>query len=332
MKKTYLYTIALLSLGLSLNAATLEMANGDKLSGIIKSQDDKSIVLETPYASLTVEKSKVKEIIDEATPAKEEVAQAPAPAPKKEEKKDNTPDWIQEYKDSINPYMGGWEVKLKAAFEHKKTNSSYTAYNISGEAFKQITDLSSIKLNAYYDYTTETPVDGAAYTSTDKYGLGSLYRYDFSKDTNWYISNELNYRRDEIKEIQNEVNEIVAIGYTLKYFEDDLVINLYGGPGIKYIDATGYDTPWVAILSVGEEVKWKFHDYMRLEHKMDFQLNLENTDQYFFYFMVGLAVSPSPVFDIVLRYSYQYDGINSSDSLKNETRFLLGIEVPLGWK
>lgn len=346
MFRKILLSIAALFLANILSATTLVLSNGDKITGAVQESDTNTVVVKTAFGVLSVPREMIAERIEPQTAKSVEskaislmgsggTASASQSLAAEESKVDEhmsavEKSWREQYVEAVNPYLAGWKVKFRAGMDYKKTNSSYTAYTLGLNADRKW-DKDSVALAAYYDYTRESPVTGPEYTSTDKYGASAVYRRDLNTDEGWFFTNTLSYRKDMVKGIDHEINEIVGVGYTFKMLDDSLIINVYGGPGLKYIQANNYSDHYVAMMTAGEDLVWKFHEWMRIENKMGGEINLTNGGEYTFNFMLGLVVSPTPVFDLAARYTFQYDGINAGSSVKTEQRFIIALEVPFGW-
>ena len=325
MYKTITNTFIVLFTALSLNASVFTLKNGDRVSGNIVASDDTSVTVVTSFGQIVLPKDQIApEAAPEAAPA---VAEATVQTP--ETPKEKT--WQEEYVDAVNPYTYDWKMKIRGGIDYRKTVSESMTYSLAFEAVRNWGELNTITLSGFYDYTRETPMVGPEYVSMDRFGGGALYRRDLNTETGWFLFNNLNYSRDMVKNIKDQVNEIIGVGYTLKFLDDTFVMNLSGGPGVKYINAEGFDHKWVIMATAGEDITWKFHEWMRLEQRMNVEFNVTHMSQYTFGFMLGFIVSPTPVFDVAARYIYQYDGINAEGALRSDTRFMLTIEVPLGW-
>jgi len=312
-------------MALSLSASVFTLKNGDRVSGNIVASDDASVTVVTSFGQIVLPKDQIApestpEVAPEATEATVQTPEAP---------KEKT--WQEEYVEAVNPYMLDWKMKIRGGIDYRKTVSESMTYSLAFEAVRTWAELNTITLSGFYDYTRETPMVGPEFVAMDRFGGGALYRRDLNTENGWFIFNNLNYSRDMVKNIKDQVNEIIGVGYTFKFLDDTLVMNVAGGPGVKYINAEDFNHHWVIMATAGEDITWKFHEWMRLEQRMNVEVNVTHMSQYTFGFMLGFIVSPTPVFDIAARYIYQYDGINAEGALRSDTRFMLTIEVPFGW-
>jgi len=326
MYKKTIYILTALFTASILNASVFTLKNGDRVTGDVVASDETTITVVTSFGQIVLPKDVIapEAPANDATPA-ETATEQTVEAPLKEKT------WQEEYVDAVNPYLLGWKATIRGGMDYRKTVAESITYSLSFEAAYSWAELNTITLSGFYDYTRESPIVGPDYVSMDRFGGGALYRRDINTETGWFIFNNLNYQRDMVKNIKNQVNEIVGIGYTLKFLDDTLVMNISGGPGVRYIDAEGFKHKWVVMATAGEDITWRFHEWMRLEHRMNIEVNATHLSQYTFGFMLGFVVSPTPVFDIAARYIYQYDGINAEGSLREDTRFMITIEVPFGW-
>ncbi len=329
----------------SANAEIITLANGDKLTGKVSQANDAQIVLTTQFGDLTIPRASISAISADAnsptitqnaapaeTPAPapaEAAAPADPAAPPPEEKE---PQWLTDYREFVKTYFPEtWQFRLRGGLEYRETTSTvfsvYAALDVKREW-----DLNKFSATAYYNYTTEESVGGIESTTLDKWGIDTSFRRDFDETSHWYIQNILNYKRDRIKLINNQVDEAITFGYRFDFERYDLTIDIAPGPAIRYIDADGFSTHWVAMGVIAEDLNWKISKFLKLEQNAYVGMDLTDSSQYSAYFKLGLVIRATDVLDIALRYSYDYDAINSSEAQKTEQRLMLSFEAPFNWK
>jgi putative salt-induced outer membrane protein YdiY len=166
----------------------------------------------------------------------------------------------------------------------------------------------------------------------DKYCLDTSFRHDFDESSHWYVQNILNYKRDRVKGIKDQVDEAVTLGYRIEFERYDLTIDIAPGPAIRYINAENFNTKWVAMAVIAEDLNWKISKLLKLEQNLYVGMDLSDTSQYSAYFRLGFVVHATEVMDIALRYSYDYDAVNASTAEKTEQRLHLSFEFPFNWR
>ncbi|MBQ2722189.1 MAG: DUF481 domain-containing protein [Opitutales bacterium] len=343
MKSKIISIIAVSMLAsLSANAEIITLSNGDRISGKVSQANDAQIVLTTQFGDITIPRESITAISADANSptVSQTVAETPAPAPAEtasasdstpppEEKE---PQWITDYRQFIKDnFPETWQFRFRGGLENRETTSSVFSAYFALDA-KREWDLNKFSATAYYNYTTEESVAGVESTTLDKYGLDTSFRHDFDESSHWYVQNILNYKRDRVKGIKDQVDEAVTLGYRIEFERYDLTIDIAPGPAIRYINADNFDTKWVAMGVIAEDLNWVISKLLKLEQNLYVGMDLTDTSQYSAYFRLGLVVHATDVMDIALRYSYDYDAVNASTAEKTEQRLLLSFEFPFNWK
>ncbi len=329
----------------SANAEIITLANGDKLTGKVSQANDAQIVLTTQFGDLTIPRASISAISADANSptisqnaatvesAPAAPAEAAAPAdPAAPPAEDKEPQWLTDYREFVKEFFPEtWQFRIRGGLEYRETTSSVFSVYAAIDA-KREWDLNKFSATAYYNYTSEESVAGVESTTLDKWGIDTSFRRDFDETSHWYVQNILNYKRDRVKLINHQVDEAVTFGYRFDFERYDLTIDIAPGPAVRYIEATGFDTHWVAMGVVAEDLNWKISKFLKLEQNAYVGMNLTNSHQYSAYFRLGLVIRATDVLDIALRYSYDYDAVNSSEAQKTEQRLMLSFEAPFNWK
>lgn len=243
---------------------------------------------------------------------------------------DKDESWVEAYRDFVHSAVPeNWDFVFRGGLDYKNTSSKTISYAFSFDGHTAWDDLNDFKFNAYYEYAAETPESGVKSSTVDKYGIGTNYKRYLEIENTWYLTNMLSYGVDTIKGIKDQVDEMVGMGRTFKFFDEKLVINLAIGPAGRYINAYDYDQHWAALVTMNQDLAWDFHEYARLEQNFYLGENVLNVHQYNAIFGIGLVFKLSDLINLSARYSYSYDAINSSEAQKSEQRIILGFEIPL---
>ncbi len=348
LKVLSLLSVAVL-FNLAANAEIITLTNGDRISGKVSLANDAQIVLTTQFGDITIPRASITAISADANsptitqntpvPAAETAAAVseaapaePAPDPTAPPAVDKEPEWLTDYRNFIKEnFPETWQFRIRGGLEYRETTSSifsvYAAIDLKKEW-----DLNKFSATAYYNYTSETSVAGVDSTTLDKWGLDTSFRRDFDETSHWYVQNILNYKRDRVKNIKDQVDEAVTFGYRFEFERYDLTIDIAPGPAVRYINADDFSTKWVLMGVVAEDLNWQISKFLKLEQNAYVGMNLTNSHQYSAYFRLGLVIHATEVIDIALRYSYDYDAINASTAQKTEQRLMLSFEAPFNWK
>ena len=248
------------------------------------------------------------------------------------EAKEKELEWVVAYRNFLRENLPeGWQFRLRGGVEYRSTSSSIMSAYAAFDTIKEW-DLNKFTATAYYNYTKQTSADNVTDVTLDKYGVDTAFRRDFNESRHWYFQNILNYKRDTVKGIRDQVDEAATFGYRFDFKRYDLIIDIAPGPAVRYINAENYDTKWVAMAVLAENITWKISNLLRFEQNGYLGFNLQNPEEYSANLGLGLILKATDVMEIALRYSYSYDAINASSNQMSEQTLLLSFEFPFNWK
>ncbi len=326
---------------LSANAAEemFTLTSGEVFTGEAQPEKDGIIPLKTKYGVLSIPSASVAKKEPALVAVKEEKptpAPTPAPAPVKEDPaaptpEDKDPQWVEDYRNFVQQnFPEGWQFRLKGGIEYRDTDSSTYSFYASFDAKKEW-DVNIFAATLYYNYTSQTDSAGVKDVTVDNYGLDTTFKRFFNETKTWYVSNLLNYKRDQVKEIQHQVDEALTLGYRFDFKRHNLIIDIGPGPAIRYVDTYHEGVEWVAMALFQEDLSWIISKTFRVEQSLTSTLDLQDTSKYSATFKIALIAHLTKVMDLALRYSYQYDNISSS-TVTTEQRLILAFEFPFNWQ
>ncbi len=260
--------------------------------------------------------------------------------------------WMEDYKGFMQRYLPeGWLFKLRAGYADVITNSDRSSLDLSLTAEKTWEDVHELFMYGFYNYAKEIyPSSNLENVSVDRYGAGGEYSYSFlGPESGWFATTAVDYKTDTVKFIDVMVDGMAGIGYEFMFLKEygvDFDVAL--GPGARYAQYSatpqiyGNDTYFMAYLR--QNLTWRISKTLKFEERFIFAWDLANmsdmaSDYYekSVYFSVGLVYSPTDVFSISLRYSYDFDAENNlykdlKKSYAADSRFIIGVEIPIGWR
>ncbi len=324
------------------------LSSGEVFTGVSEGEKDGKIVFRTQYGVLNIPSSSVakKELANvdqsiEAKIAKDEkdaavVAEEAKPVakpvdPAAPDPIDRDPQWVEDYRNFVEHYFPeGWQFRLRGGLEFKDTDSSTFSFNVSFDVKKEW-DINVFTATAYYNYTSQTDSAGNKDVTIDNYGLDTTFKRFFNETKTWYIANILNYKRDQVKDIEHQVDEAITFGYRFDFKRHNLVIDVGPGPAVRYIDSSVQGVDWVVMALIQEDLTWGISRTFSFEQSLGATWDLEETDQYSVTFKMALIAHLTKVMDLAIRYSYQYDNI-SSLTVTTEQRLIIAFEFPFNWQ
>jgi len=338
-------------------AEVVNLSNGDRITGRILRTDETNVVLETAFGTIPLPRNMVVGIstdslkeskLEQSLASQQAEAQTRAAAPEKTETdekydpaandetapeaKERELEWVVAYRNFMRENLPeGWQFRLRGGLEYRSTSSSVMSAYAAFDTIKEW-NLNKFSATAYYNYTKQTSAENVTDVTLDKYGVDTAYRRDFNESRHWYFQNILNYKRDTVKGIRDQVDEAATFGYRFDFKRYNLIIDIAPGPAVRYINADNYDTKWVAMAVLAENIQWKISTLLRFEQNGYLGFNLQDPQEYSANLGLGLILKATDVMEIALRYSYSYDAINASSNQLSEQTLLLSFEFPFNWK
>ena len=318
---------------------TITLTTGEIFTGETATAPDGVVSVKTPYGTLAIPADKIakKEFAnaDGSTEIKIAEAEAKAAEPKKDEAApepvEKDPQWVEDYRSFVEEnFPEGWQFRLRGGLEFRDTTSStfslYAAFDIKKEW-----DINVFTATAYYNYTSQTSAADVKDVTIDNYGLDTTYKRFFNETKTWYLSNLLNYKHDQIKNISHQIDEAVTFGYRFDIKRHNLTIDIGPGPAVRYLDSYTEGVSWIAMAIIQEDLKWLISKTFRFEQSLYALLDIQDTDKYAATFQMALIAHLTKVMDLAIRYSCQYDNISSS-TVKTEQRLIIAFEFPFNWQ
>ena len=314
------------------------LTSGQVFVGEASAEKDGIIPLKTKYGVLSIPSAEVAKKEPALVAVKETAKPAPAPAPEpvKEDPAapvptDKDPQWVEDYRNFVQQnFPEGWQFRLKGGIEYRDTDSSTYSVYASFDVKKEW-DVNIFAATLYYNYTSQTDSAGVKDVTVDNYGLDTTFKRFFNETKTWYVSNLLNYKRDQVKEIQHQVDEALTVGYRFDFKRHNLIIDVGPGPAIRYVDTYYEGVEWVAMALFQEDLSWLISKTFRVEQSLTATLDLQDTSKYSAVFKMALIAHLTKVMDLALRYSYEYDNI-SSTVVTTEQRLIFAFEFPFNWQ
>lgn len=177
----------------------------------------------------------------------------------------------------------------------------------------------SFQLKGEYIYQESERTDGDKYISSDRFYTDFTYRRLFS--SHWFFQNLTTLRRDVIKGIERELQNLSGIGYRKKLGEK---MELLIGSGLGFQNRSLYSVlvedqkDWV--VNVFQELNWTPKDRMRVSQKVNYFRNPNTINIYNYDFTLSFNYRLTDLLGLEVRYTKDFDnGID--DKYGDNSRF-----------
>ena len=183
----------------------------------------------------------------------------------------------------------------------------------------------SFQLKGEYIYQETERTDGDKYISSDRFYTDFTYRRLFS--SHWFFQNLTTLRRDVIKGIEQELQNLSGVGYRKKLGEKvELLIGSGLGFQNKSLNSVLVEDQNDWVVNVFQELNWTPKDRMRLSQKMNYFRNPNTINIYNYDFTLSFNYRLTDLLGLEMRYTKDYDnGID--DKYGDNTRFQNALTI-----
>ena len=307
-------------------ASTLELSNGDRITGILIKEERGLIFFDSDIlGEITVNSTQGKILTHKkATDAATQV-ESVAGAEKLKSDKDSTP-----IKKSKWPYLSAF---ISDAPPGKILDSSITAgYRLStGQRNQQDVNLAlnfrheagknQYFFNGRYDYSFQN-LSGISVVNRDRYSIGFRWRRDISDRL--FTQYDSSYLKDLIKEIDDDFKQSLGVGWRIidkESFEFSITPALTG----RYQRIPTVTDDWELLGSFFQDLRYKISDQITLYQEADISINPNAADPLTFQFLTRLQAQVSNRVVANLRYELDFDENLRAGVDRTQERIILGL-------
>ena len=178
-----------------------------------------------------------------------------------------------------------------------------------------------------YTYRETEKSNGDKYKSTDRYDGAFIYRRSFSDD-NWFLQNSMSARVDQIKGIDNELQELVGLGY--QYKPSNQLELLFGGSGGIEDYQTNSDDSRNGVnqvLNVFQEFTWQPFTRTSFVQKFNYYWEPDYTERYNYVISAAVRIRLTDLLGFEFSYNQNYDNDIGNGSERNDSVWRNAIVV-----
>jgi putative salt-induced outer membrane protein YdiY len=301
-------------------ASTLELSNGDRITGkLIKEENDTLFFDSEILGQITVKTAQGK-VIDATTKIEsvsktEGVKSDKSPPPTKKSKWPNI------------------STMFSDALPGKKLDSSITAGYRVGDGERNQRDLNlafnirhEVGKNQYffdgrYDYSVQL-IDDVSTANRDRYNVGFRWRRDISDHL--FSQFDSTYLKDLVKEIDDDFKQSLGIGWRVfdkKSFELSITPALSG----RFQRIPTVTADWVLLGTFFQDLRYKITDHITFYQDSDISINPDADDPLTFQISTRFQAQLSNRLVANLSYEIDFDENLRAGVDKTQERIFLGL-------
>lgn len=160
------------------------------------------------------------------------------------------------------------------------------------------------QLAGEYNFRETEQASGSTYISDDRYDIEFTYRWLFSK--HWFLQNASIMRMNNLKGIDQEVQNLSGIGYRARFF-DSVELLLGSALGIKQSLYRDVPDNSYFMVNLFQELNWKPTPKIKLHQKMNFFQNPEDSTIYNYDLVFSFSYRFTDLLGFEIRYSKDFD-------------------------
>lgn len=311
-------------------ADQITLKNGDRLSGKIIKQDDDKIILQTELAGIiTISKTNIEKILADAAFTKEtkEEAQTEKVETEKAEtvkSEDKAETAVPSAPKRQSGLTEGWDGAANIGFSLTSGNADTATFTAGVRAEKSAEkDKWTTYLNTLWN---RNKVAGINVTTSNAIWGG--LRYDRNITKKLFGFGSFDFERDK----PQLLNFRSVIGAGLGYHaikNDNTELDVFGGAAYNRTWFVGSTRSSAEIL-VGNTLKHKFNDRVKVQQGFTFYPNLTQTGEYRFVFDSTLSADVTKRIGWFVTVADRYNSLPLLGIKKNDFLFATGLKVGFG--
>ncbi|HEY4328278.1 MAG TPA: DUF481 domain-containing protein [Phycisphaerae bacterium] len=330
MRITYLLALLALGAASSVQADTVALGNGDKITGTILEVNPTSVVVQTPYAGkLTIDRAAVKTMQSEkavavTTPAGTEqkyLSPVPAGTGWNETVTYVPPPPVGPVRHTSYLYLGpDWKNQLAIGITNTAGNDDTTT--IAGSLNFHYThkpDELTLKFEGAYGMSNGSQTAGL-------FAETAVYRHDLTPKVYAYLDDDVRY--DAVKGISLQATGTGGLGYKL-IDEDKLKLDLRGGPGVTYLRTFDGTSNVAPAAEAGLRLQYIVNDHINITHEDTYTTSLTDVNFWRIHSESAVNVKLDLESGLGLKFAFNddYENHPATGRKNNDTRLMLSLTL-----
>ena len=293
-------------------SVVVHFKNGDRLSGTLIEESDRSIVLGTQMLGpLRLDREVIEKLNRVGAQEKGAVVSKPSPTPATElaglDSKTRTAVGISRWLALFQ--LEAWKQRLEIGMNSQSGRRDKTDFLLRYDMRKKVgkTD-HRIQSRVLYGETNKEK-------STDKLLTNYRWRHDIAPGV--FYESYSSYSFDAIKEIDHNLEQKLGIGYRWVNREG-LKFSTGGGSSGRFRDDTTGNAGFFYLVDLFEDIDYRLNKRLRMTQEFRFAVPPENSDLYEYDFRAAVISDITDSLNFTLRYQLEYDNSQPADRREDQ--------------
>ena len=301
-------------------ASTLELSNGDRITGkLIKEENDTLFFNSDILGQISVKTSqgKVTDTTIQLEPnSKNEVAKSDKKStPMKKSKWAILSTMLEDTppgKKLDSSIMAGYRV----GDGERNQSDLNLAFNVRHESGKN-----QYFIDGRYDYSVQK-IGDESIANRDRYNVGFRWRRDLSDRI--FTQSDSSYLKDLIKQIDDEFKQSFGLGWRI-YNKDKFEFSVTPAFSVRYENIATITNQWGVLGSLFQDVRYKIRDNITFFQESDISFNPDSDSALNLQFLTRLEAQISNRMVANLRYEIDFDDNLPVGVDKTQERLIFGL-------
>lgn len=268
-------------------------------------------VLSKSAASKTVPPTAPAKLVEERVAVTDKAESAVTPESIESDKEKSVPDDFQSQAFNLIKSVEelrapkSWSGNLRMGMNFASGDRKYTQTYLRGRVkVEKEGSPHFFQLSGEYNFRETEQSSGLSYISDDRYDVEFIYRWLFAK--HWFLQNASIIRMNNLKGIDQEVQNLSGFGYRAHFF-DSVEVLLGTGVGMKRSLYRNVPDNSYFMVNVFQELNWKPSKKIKLHQKMNFFQDPENSTIYNYALVLSFNYRFTDLLGFEIRYTKDFD-------------------------
>ncbi len=222
--------------------------------------------------------------------------------------------------DRVRPFKN-WKSKISVGFKFQNNQTDKEDISIKFES-KIKKPEREYKFKLGYNYGKQIDVKGNRSKSNDSYK--SSFKGRFSLDSNIFLESNSRYKKDLVKNIDNEFRQSLGLGWRI-FKSEKMRAAITPSITLKFQEKPGISNRWDYLATLFQDFHYKISKRISFHEEFDFSYDPQSKNFLTADLSAKLKTRISKSLSLNLNWEIDYDNVVSQGIIKNQERLFLNF-------